>query len=482
MLPNPSPRMPDEPSQSAASEPLLKVIEDLAPAPLHSAAWEVCSGKRWYFGHGSHDSDWSRFWKMDLDGESPFNAIWEHIRPRCEALAGAPLRVVRQYANGHTYGLGGQPHLDDVRPGSYTLLYYPNPEWKDGWEGETVFYDDDGEIALAVRPRPNRAVFFDSRILHAGRAPSRLCPALRVTVAYKLQAVAAPVDDVSEEAVVSAAPAPPADSPPAEAALCSEIMEKRDGALRVYHLRVRSSVIARAVEEQLARLGKTVRLPGFRPGRISMTVLQQRYGAQARSEAIDRIVAETAQKALPKSSVVSSFTLRAGAESGDVEFQATVTYLPDLPPADFSMLSIERLNAGAEDLKSAGLSEADAAALFRRHTKLQVLDHLDAAYPIPVAPFLIEREFGTIWKAAEAQGEIPAGVAERKSLAAEFRAISERRLRLGMVVAEIARRNEIRAQQPAAFEDKVVDLLMAQAHVHERRLGVEELRELIAEE
>jgi FKBP-type peptidyl-prolyl cis-trans isomerase (trigger factor) len=241
-------------------------------------------------------------------------------------------------------------------------------------------------------------------------------------------------------------------------------------------------VIAQSVDQQLARLGKTVRLPGFRPGKIPMTVLLQRYGAQARSEAVERTAAEAAQKALPKSSVVSSFTLRAGAESGDVEFQATVTYLPDLPPADFSMVPIERLNASAEDLRSAGLSDGDAEALFRRHSKLQVLDRLDAVYPIPVAPFLIEREFATIWKAAEAQGEIPAEAAGRKSLAAEFRAISERRLRLGMVVAEIARRNEIRALQPAEFEDKVVDLLIAQARLHERQLGVEELRQLIAEE
>src|SRR5580658_2185308 len=199
------------------SEPVLEVIDKLVPAELHAAAWAICSGNRWYFGHGSHPSDWSRFWKMDLDGDATFNAIWEHIRPRCEALAGAPLKVIRQYANGHTYGLGGQPHLDDHVPGSYTLLYYPNPEWKDGWDGETVYYDQAGEIAVAVRPRPNRGVFFDSRILHAGRAPSRLCPALRVTVAYKLLAAV-------QEPVQA-----PSDAVSAEAASCNELPESRNG-------------------------------------------------------------------------------------------------------------------------------------------------------------------------------------------------------------------------------------------------------------
>src|SRR5580704_18721910 len=183
------------------SEPVLEIIDDLVPSELHAAAWAICAGKGWYFGYGSRADDWGRFWKMDLDGDAVFNAIWEQVRPRCEALAGAPLRVVRQYANGHTYGLGGQPHLDDTVPGSYTLLYYPNPEWKDGWEGETVFFDPSGEIRLAIRPRPNRGVFFDSRIPHSGRAPGRLCPALRVTVAYKLHAVVTPAASKPDDGV-----------------------------------------------------------------------------------------------------------------------------------------------------------------------------------------------------------------------------------------------------------------------------------------
>src|SRR5579872_4144695 len=444
MQPNPS------------SEPVLEILENFVPEPLHSAAWEACSGKRWYFGHGSHEGDWSRFWKMDLDGDSAFNAIWEHVRPRCEAIAGAPLRVIRQYANGHTYGLGGQAHLDDDVPGSYTLLYYPNPEWKDGWDGETVFFDEAGEIALAVRPRPNRGVFFDSRILHAGRAPSRLCPALRVTVAYKLQAVGAPASELKETE---------------QSAEATEI--SRYGASRVYRLNVPASVVEQAVEEQLARIGKTVRLPGFRPGKIPVAVLKQRYGVQARKEAVNRVAAETAQRALPKGSVPASFDLRAGAEGGNLEFQATVTHLPDLPPVDFSQFTIERLNATAADLQSAGVAAEDAAALFRQHVKLQVLDRLDAAYPIPLLPFLIEREYAAIWKAAESQAEIPAGAAEREALTAEFRAIAERRLRLGIVVAEIARRNDIHSRDGAELEDQVVDLLLTQARVEERPASVE---------
>ncbi len=424
------------------SEPVLEVIDDLVPAELHTAAWAICAGKGWYFGHGSHAGDWGRFWKMDLDGDAVFNAIWEQVRPRCEALAGAPLRVVRQYANGHTYGLGGQPHLDDTIPGSYTLLYYPNPEWKDGWEGETVFYDSSGEISMAIRPRPNRGVFFDSRIPHSGRAPGRQCPALRVTVAYKLHAVDAPVAQADN------------------AVTCNEVAEKRDGASRFYRVRVNASLVDAPVEEQLERLGKTVRLPGFRPGKIPAAVLRKRYGTRARAEAINRIVAETTPTALPPGSVVSSFKLHAGAESGDLEFEAAVTYTPDLPAVDFSAVTIERLLVDEP--------------LSRSHMKLQVLDRLDEACSIPLLPFRIEREFAAICSAAEAAGQPPQD-------AAEFRAIAERRLRLGMMVSEIARRNGITAGTPAELEDRVIDLLLSQSHVIEREATAEELADLADE-
>ena len=94
--------------------------------------------------------------------------------------------MLRQYANGHTYGLGGRSHQDDQRENTFTLLYYPMPVWEHLWDGETMYFNAAGDVLAAVRPQPNRAVIFDSRIPHAGRAPSRFFSGLRVTVAFKL--------------------------------------------------------------------------------------------------------------------------------------------------------------------------------------------------------------------------------------------------------------------------------------------------------
>lgn len=180
---------------------MIEVIDNCAPAVLHKDMWAECQSPNWYFGYlpnGADNSD--PFWRMDLDGNQVSNSLWVTVQSRCEALVGKRLEVLRQYANGHTYGLGGEPHRDDSREGTYTLLYFPMLEWAPNWDGETIFYKGgDGankpqptnwegfDRTHAIRPLPNRAILFDARIPHEGRAPSRHCRGLRVTVAFKLR-------------------------------------------------------------------------------------------------------------------------------------------------------------------------------------------------------------------------------------------------------------------------------------------------------
>lgn len=425
---------------AAENEPILEVLEELAAAELHARACDVCRGKGWYFGHGSHEGDSLPFWKMDLEGDPALDAIWQGARERCEGLAGGPLRVIRQYANGHTYGLGGKPHPDDVRPGSFTLLYYPMLEWKDGWDGETVFLDEHGEIALAVRPRPNRAVFFDSRILHAGRAPSRSCPALRVTVAYKLERV---------------------DTPAAETASEWNIEDLGgEGVSRLWRVRMRASMVERLIAESLEKIGQTVRLPGFRPGKIPAAVIQQRYGDKARVEVLSRIASQASAHVLAWGGLTSDVSIVTGADGGELELRVTATHLPSLPPLDPSTMQLERLTS-----PDPATAEALAGQL-----RQQVMDRLDAAYDFPLAPSLVDREFAAIRAAAEQQGS-----PVTPEIDAELRVIAERRVRLGAVVAELARRWGLGRD---AMEDKVVARILESAQISERPATDEELESL----
>jgi len=334
-----------------------------------------------------------------------------------------------------------------------------------------LFRSRSGEILRAVRPRPNRCVFFDAGTLHAGRAPSRACPALRVTVAYKLErGSSAPSKKQATEPAAA----------PKQTVLAGNVEIERisaEAGQHIYSIRIPATLVDQAVEDKLAKLSGTVSLPGFRPGNIPAKVLHDRYGAQARADILNRLAAEALERALPKGSVASAVELKRGAESGDVEMHVTAVHLPDLPAIDFTAISLERLNADQATLESAGVTPEDAAALFRGYLKAQVLDSLNAAYRFTVLPALIEPEFSQIWKAAQSQAEIPADVRAQTSI--ELRAIAERRFRLGWVVAEMARRNEIHAAQGAELEDKVIDHLVAQARVQDRLVSAQELRDML---
>lgn len=150
------------------------------------------------FGHWNHDflqthrtnqEDHEHLLLANPD-LAPILALWLKLKE--EHLRGHSL--VRCYANAHTFGVEGYPHVDSRKPGNYTTIFYVNPMWKPEWAGETVFLNDMGDIANAVLPKPGRIVMFDGRVTHAARALSRICPAMRVTLMFKTRVPGAESD------------------------------------------------------------------------------------------------------------------------------------------------------------------------------------------------------------------------------------------------------------------------------------------------
>jgi FKBP-type peptidyl-prolyl cis-trans isomerase (trigger factor) len=253
----------------------------------------------------------------------------------------------------------------------------------------------------------------------------------------------------------------------------------RKGAHRVYNVHVPASHLDGLKTRRLEELARSVRLPGFRPGKIPLSVLEKRYGANARSEAANRLAAEAADRIFAAGGLASAIEPLAGANSGDLEFRVAVTHLPDLPALDFTELAVERLSASPADIETAGLTADAASKLFNDHLRQQVLDYLDTAYTFSIAPALVDREFASIHRLAESQLDRGMGDAEaRASIAVGLRVIAERRVRLGAVVAELARRFGIALPQSGLLEDTVVRHLIANARVSDRVISSDELRDL----
>ena len=126
-----------------------------------------------------------------------------------------------------------------------------------------------------------------------------------------------------------------------------------DGLKREYKITVPAGHISALVESRLAEVGRTARLPGFRPGKIPMALLRKRYGQSIMGEVIEQAVDEGARKALDENAIrpaqqpkveITSYN-----EGGDLEFTVAVETLPDIEPIDFKAVSIEKLVAAVDE-------------------------------------------------------------------------------------------------------------------------------------
>jgi len=167
--------------------------------------------------------------------------------------------------------------------------------------------------------------------------------------------------------------------------------------------------------------------------------------------------------------------------------------------------------------------EADYKQLSRSHLKRALLDKLDAAHDFDLPKGMVDQEFEQIWRQVEAaeRDEEDKDKSEDE-LKEEYRTIAERRVRLGLVLAEIGKRAEVQVpsdelqraiqqqavreaqymqmqgqnvspsdvlgfyqRNPAAvqqvraplFEEKVVDYIIERAEVKDKKVTKEKLME-----
>jgi len=103
-----------------------------------------------------------------------------------------------------------------------------------------------------------------------------------------------------------------------------------------------------------------------------------------------------------------------------------------------------------DKLKDAVRAQLDSqyAGASRFKLKRALLDVLDEKHDFPLPEKMVENEFKAIWQQVEADknaGRLPEEDAKKSDddLKAEYRKIAERRVRLGLVLAEIGRRNNV---------------------------------------
>ena len=107
------------------------------------------------------------------------------------------------------------------------------------------------------------------------------------------------------------------------------------------------------VTARIAEMGRTVRLKGFRPGKVPTNVIKQRFGAQVRGEVLSDLIGSTLREAVEQEKLQPianpAIDTTGQSENGEIAYTATFEIMPEFPVIDVSALEINRAVATVSD-------------------------------------------------------------------------------------------------------------------------------------
>jgi trigger factor len=126
-----------------------------------------------------------------------------------------------------------------------------------------------------------------------------------------------------------------------------------EGLKREFKITVPASEVDDKVAQRLTELGRAVRIPGFRPGKVPLAMLRQRYGQAVRGEVLEGTVQDSSAEAMRERNLRPAMPPRvelvSATEGADLEYTMSVELMPDMPEPDFAGLGLEKLVAEVPD-------------------------------------------------------------------------------------------------------------------------------------
>jgi trigger factor len=113
------------------------------------------------------------------------------------------------------------------------------------------------------------------------------------------------------------------------------------------------NAIQSEVDARLKKLARTVKMDGFRPGKVPMSVVAQRYGYSVQYEVMNDKVGEAfaaaANEAKLKVAGQPKITEKEGAPEGELAFDAVFEVYPEVQIADLGEAEVERVSSDVTD-------------------------------------------------------------------------------------------------------------------------------------
>ncbi len=103
------------------------------------------------------------------------------------------------------------------------------------------------------------------------------------------------------------------------------------------------------VQKRLQDIATKVKLPGFRPGKVPMNVVEQKYGQAVKGEAAEALVQQGSRQAFEENKLKAANTpkvdIGAFEDGKDFEFTVEAEVLPEIKPVDLTKVEVQKLTA-----------------------------------------------------------------------------------------------------------------------------------------
>ena len=127
---------------------------------------------------------------------------------------------------------------------------------------------------------------------------------------------------------------------------------------RRFNLSIPADQIEKEVTSRLQRLSRTVKMSGFRPGKVPMKMMASQYGPQVRSEVLSDAIQQSFADAVTEQKLqvagyprIEPAAQKADGAANDNQFEFTATFevYPEITVGDLSALAIEKPTASVDE-------------------------------------------------------------------------------------------------------------------------------------
>ncbi|MAH84941.1 MAG: trigger factor [Rhodospirillaceae bacterium TMED8] len=128
---------------------------------------------------------------------------------------------------------------------------------------------------------------------------------------------------------------------------------KSEGLSRELEINLSSDEISGKINDRIGEIQRTAQLPGFRPGKVPISVLKKRFGKAVLGEVLEKAIGESSQQAMTEKGIRPAIQPEievAEFEDGkDLQYTLAVEVLPNITLMDFSKIRVQRLVPQGEE-------------------------------------------------------------------------------------------------------------------------------------